>query len=82
MSDRYSKVIDVLRGTAPAKLRKRAPNSDIAVHVLGQQDCIVQVGSRIVLSGATYERAVEEAEGQKRRLAERGITARIIVHET
>lgn len=82
MSDRYSKVIDVLRGTAPAKLRKRAPSyADITVHVLGPQDCTVQIGSRVVLEGATRERAVEEAEGQRRRLAERGITAKVVVHE-
>lgn len=76
------KVLDVLRGTKDPSLRKRAPRyADIAVHVLGPgQDCTVQVGSRIVLEGATRSRALEEAYGQERRLRDKGIKAKVTVY--
>lgn len=75
-------VLDVLRGTAHPSLRKRAPSyASVTVHVLGLNDCTVQVGSRVVLQGATRERAVEEAEGQKRRLVARGINATVTIYD-
>ena len=81
MTMRQQQVIDILRGPDNPLLKRKLAQGRITVHVLGPQDCMVQVGSRVVLDGVTKERALEEADGQCRRLRDKGLSASVTVFE-
>ena len=76
MTLREDKVLQVLRKADPALARKLT--RDISVHDMGN-DSMVQVGTRVVVEGVTFERAMEEAVGQEARFLARGIKAKVKV---
>lgn len=66
------KVIEVLRGSnKPRKSSYKQPV--IFVHVFSENDCTVQVGSRVVLQGVSRTRANEEVKARVERFKARGL---------